>query len=153
MREEEQLAHDVHVTPADEWDPPVFTRTAVSERRHVDRFAAQLDRSGIEDPMVGRPPGTSTIPAMQQSFDELVAEGRRSPVGALEVGASIEEMDIVDLHSRSGDVADTQRLDTRLEQGSHRHLRAFVRQLDAFGVGYGLSRLDVVADATVMSDG
>ncbi|MFW2332387.1 DUF2202 domain-containing protein [Ilumatobacter sp.] len=153
MREEEQLAHDVYANLGERWDLRIFANIAASERRHVDSIVALLDRFGIDDPMADRPSGTFTIPAMQQRYDDLVAEGHESLEDALAVGVLIEEVDIVDLRSRSSDVDDIRRVYARLEQGSHRHLRAFVRQLQVRGVEVEPTRLDPGTFAEIVTDG
>jgi len=153
MREEEQLAHDVYIALGNEWGLRIFSRIAASERRHVSGVVRLLDQFGIDDPMADRPSGTFTLPEMQQLFDELVGDGRRSLVDALAVGALIEEIDIVDLRARPTEVDDLQRLYTRLEAGSQQHLRAFVGQLDARGVGYDPTRLDATTYVEIVSDG
>ena len=138
MREEEQLAHDVYTALGAEWGLRIFENIAASETTHIELVAGLLDRSGIDDPMAGAPTGTFTIPEMQELYDELVADGRNSLIDALEVGALIEEIDIVDLRAQATDIADIQ-CDVRparagitepsagvhlTARGSRRHLRA-----------------------------
>ena len=142
MREEEQLAHDVYTVLGDEWGLRIFRNIADAERRHVERVVGLLDEFGIDDPMADQPSGTFTIPEVQQFYDTLVADGRTSLVAALEVGALIEETDIVDLRSRATDVEAIQTAYDELEQGSQNHLRAFVSQLEARDVGYQPTLLD-----------
>ncbi len=65
-------------------------------------------------------------------------------INALTVGATIEEIDIVDLFDRLEDVThqDIQRVYQNLERGSENHLRAFVGQLASRGVTYEPQYLD-----------
>ena len=151
MREEEQLAHDVYAALGAEWGLRIFENIAASETTHIELVAALLDRSGIDDPMAGAPAGTFTIPEIQVLYDELVADGHNSLIDALEVGALIEEIDIVDLRAQATDIADVQATYDRLERGSRNHLRAFTSQLAARDVIYEPTRLDVAAYHTIVS--
>ena len=152
MREEEQLAHDVYIALGDEWGLRIFDNISASETSHVERVVGLLDRYGIDDPMADRPDGTFTIPEMQTLYDELVADGSESLVRALEVGALIEELDIVDLRDRATDIADIAAVYDLLERGSHNHLRAFTRQLDARDVTYEPTVLDAAAYDEIVSE-
>ena len=102
MREEEQLAHDVYVALGDAWDLRIFDNISRAETTHIDAVAGLLDLYGLDDPAAGNDPGTFTEPALQRLYDQLVADGSRSLEEALEVGAFIEELDIVDLAARCG---------------------------------------------------
>ena len=155
MREEEQLAHDVYTALGDLWGLRIFENIAASERSHIDAVATMLGRHDIEDPAAGNEPGTFTEPAIQELYDELLADGTVSPEAALAVGALVEEVDIVDLRSRAAttDVADIDALYAELERASRNHLRAFTSQLDVRGVEYRPTELDRAAyDAIVSSE-
>lgn len=153
MREEEQLAHDVYSALGEQWNLRVFDNIAASERRHVDEVTTLLDRFDIDDPLTGRPPGTFSIPEMQERYDELTVSGGQSLIAALSAGASIEEIDIADLRARTTDVTEIQRAYDRLEAGSRRHLRAFVDQLEARGVVYEPVHLDAELFEQIVSGG
>ena len=76
--------------------------------------------------------------SLQVLYDDLVARGSASVEQALMVGASVEEIDILDL-DRS--MAKTDREDillvySNLRRGSENHLRAFVNNLERQGVKY-----------------
>jgi len=136
MREEEKLARDVYLALADLWDVRVFSNIARSEQAHMDALETLLDRYGLEDPAAGNPAGVFTNPEIQALHDELLARGRTSLVEALKVGATIEDLDIVDLRERASDVADIARVYANLEMGSGNHLRAFVANLERRGGSY-----------------
>ena len=129
MVEEEKLAHDVYVTLADGTDLQMFDRIGTSEMRHEAEVQSLLTRYGLSDPMAGNGIGEFTDPAFATLYDQLVAQGSLSDTAALQVGVTIEQLDIADLESRLGsslpnDVADTF---ARLVAGSERHLAAFSR--------------------------
>jgi len=153
MREEEQLAHDVYVALGDQWGIRIFENISASEQFHIDSIAELLERYAIDDPMVGHAAGTFTIPEMQELYDQLVAEGAASLVDALEVGAFIEELDIVDLRVRAAatDATDIDAVYARLEKGSRNHLRAFTSQLERRDAAYTPTQLDQAAFDEIVS--
>jgi hypothetical protein len=155
MREEEQLAHDVYVALGDMWDLRIFDNISSAETAHVDAVSGLLDLHGLDDPAAGNDTGTFTDPALQRLYDQLVEDGSRSLEEALEVGAFIEELDLVDLAARSAATGtpEISRVYANLERGSRNHLRAFVSQLDSRGVTYEPTQLDSATfDAIVSSD-
>ncbi len=151
MREEEQLAHDVYTVLGEEWGLRIFRNIAQAEQRHIDRVVGLLTEFGIDDPMADQPAGSFTIPEIQDFYDQLVVDGRTSLVAALEVGALIEETDIVDLRARATDIEAIQTTYDELEQGSQNHLRAFVSQLDARDISYRPTLLDPADYAAIVA--
>jgi hypothetical protein len=155
MREEEQLAHDVYVVLGDLWDLRIFDNISGAETAHIDAVTGLLDLYGLDDPAAGNDLGTFTDPTLQRLYDQLVADGSRSPEAALEVGAFIEELDLVDLAARSAatDTPEISAVYANLEQGSRNHLRAFFSQLESRGVTYTPTQLEAATfDAIVSSD-
>jgi hypothetical protein len=136
MREEEKLARDVYLALADLWSVQVFSTIARSEQAHMDALKTLLDRYGLEDPAAGNPVGVFSDPAIQALYEELLARGRTSLVEALKAGATIEDLDIVDLRERASDAPDVARVYASLEKGSGNHLRAFVTNLGRRGATY-----------------
>lgn len=132
MREEEKLAHDVYVTLAEQWQLPIFSNIANSETTHTEAIALLLDRYGLTDPATGNDVGVFTDATLQALYDQLVAEGSQSLAAALRVGATIEDLDIVDLQQRLAqtDNADIEWIFRNLMTGSRNHLRAFVSTLE-----------------------
>lgn len=155
MREEEQLAHDVYVVLGDLWGLRIFEKIAESETSHTGAVTDLLGRFGVADPAAGNEPGTFVDPALQDLYDQLIADGTESLEAALRVGAFIEELDIDDLQVRSAatDVADIITVYANLERGSRNHLRAFVSQLEQRGLTYEPTELDAATfDAIVSSE-
>lgn len=136
MREEEKLARDVYTTLGDQWGVAIFDNIAASEQTHMDEVATLLDRYGIDDPAATTAPGEFTDDGLQALYDQLVAQGSRSLVDALTVGATIEDLDIADLQKFATTTADVQTVWDNLERGSRNHLRAFTSQLEAQGASY-----------------
>ncbi len=137
MREEEKLARDVYYRLYEQWDLPIFSNIGSSEQTHTDAVKALIDKYGLEDP-ASSAAGTFSNAELQMLYDTLVAEGSTSLQAALEVGAAIEEIDILDLQNY---LAETDNEDVRLVyenlmKGSRNHLRAFVTTLARQGVDY-----------------
>lgn len=130
MREEEKLARDVYRKLAGTSSNATFTRIATSEQRHMDAVARLIQRYGLTDPAKGMAAGEFADADLQKLYDELVAKGAESPAAAVEVGRSIEQLDIADLQQREAGSAhaDVRWVFERLEQGSENHLRAFTAQ-------------------------
>lgn len=143
MREEEKLAHDVYLTLDAQWDLVVLQRIAVSEQRHFDALGGKIERYGLADPVLPGA-GVFTDPELQALYEELVASGLESSKQALVVGATIEDLDILDLQQaiEATDQPDLQRTYGHLLEGSKNHLRAFVGELRALGLDYEPQYID-----------
>ena len=138
MREEEKLAHDVYVALYAIWPDDIFYRISLSETTHTEAILALLVKYGIPDPAEGKAPGVFEDPDLQALYDLLVAEGTKSQIDALKVGALIEETDIRDINAKKAvtDEADILTVYGNLLCGSQDHLRAFNDALVAKGVTY-----------------
>lgn len=136
MREEELLARDIYLALGDRWGTKVFANISSAEQTHTDAVKALLDRYAIADPAADHTSGTFTDPELQSLYSSLLADGSRSLVDALTVGATVEELDLADLAARASDIADIAWVYTNLERGSRNHLRAFVRQLGRNGADF-----------------
>jgi len=136
MREEEKLARDVYLELAELWNVRVFENIARSEQQHMDNMLALIDRYDLEDPALT--PGVFTNPELQALYDSLIDQGEESIEEALRVGALIEEVDIEDLvlDMAEADNEDIQVIYGSLLAASENHLRAFVSQIDRYGVDY-----------------
>ena len=131
MREEEKLARDVYLTLYQQYGLAIFNNIAGSEATHMAAIKTLLDRYGIADPAAGQPIGVFTNPQLQALYHQLVAQGSQSQAAALQVGVTIEQVDIRDLQDR---IASTTHTDIKsvynnLLNGSYNHLRAFTNQL------------------------
>ncbi|MFP7753472.1 DUF2202 domain-containing protein [Thermodesulfobacteriota bacterium B35] len=138
MREEEKLARDVYQALYRKWHDPVFANIIQAEQRHMDSVRTLLDKYSLSDPVTDTTVGVFTDSEIQGLYDSLVARGLRSRIDALEVGATIEDLDIRDLYDL---LAKTDNTDIRivyqnLVKGSRNHLRAFASRLSMAGVTY-----------------
>lgn len=140
MREEEKLARDVYLTLSKVYPIPVFKNIAKSEQQHMDMVGVLIRKYSLEDPVkeTGDKVGVFKNPKLQDLYNQLVEKGRKSLVDALQVGATIEDVDIKDLEeaiSRT-DNEDIKVVYQNLMKGSRNHMRAFVRVLRRFGGDY-----------------
>ena len=137
MREEEKLARDVYDVLYEMYGLKVFDNISSSEQKHMDAVLVLLDTFGIPDPALPEA-GQFSNPDLQDLYSALVAKGSTSLVDALEVGATIEDLDIYDLveftaKTESSIIQETFEF---LTCGSRNHMRAFVSQLALQGVEY-----------------
>lgn len=131
MVAEEKLAHDVYVTLGGAFSLRVFDKIARAELTHMSAVRGLLETYGITDPTVGDKVGEFDDPTLQALYDSLVKEGLESRTAALEVGVTIEEMDIADLKAflNENTAVDVERVLNSLLRGSQRHLNAFENNL------------------------
>jgi hypothetical protein len=132
MREEEKLARDVYLALYDQWGLPVFQNIAGSEQAHMDSVLTLLEQYGLTDPAAGKDAVEFSDPLFQSLYEQLLAQGSVSVTDALKVGATIEELDIVDLQARLAQTDNEYitRVYNNLLAGSENHLRAFVSNLE-----------------------
>jgi hypothetical protein len=136
MAEEEKLAGDVYQALNERWNLRVFDNIGKAERTHEAAVKTLLTRYSLPDPTKGA--GEFSNGTLQVLYDDLVSRGSASTKDALQVGAAIEEIDILDLEERmeQTDKADILLVYANLEKGSENHLRAFVNNLQRQGVEY-----------------
>ncbi|MBK8986870.1 MAG: DUF2202 domain-containing protein [Chloroflexi bacterium] len=132
MREEEKLAHDIYLVLHDMWGLPILQNIAASELNHVESVLRVLAQYGLPDPAVGNPAGVFNDPTLQNLYHQMVAQGGQSLLEALNVGATIEEVDILDLQARLAQTTnpDILRVYQSLLAGSANHLRSFARLIE-----------------------
>lgn len=130
MREEEKLARDVYLTLYETWELRPFSNIASSEQTHTDSLKALLAMYELPDPVVNNTIGVFVNTDLQALYNDLVEKGNTSLVDALEVGAAIEEIDILDLIDYMDNTAEAnlEWVYANLEAGSENHLRAYVSQ-------------------------
>ena len=139
MREEEKLARDVYLSLAKDYRLPIFRNIARSERFHMYLIGVLLRKYDIADPLKGnKKVGSFKSEEFKKLYEELVAQGKKSLVDALKVGATVEELDIKDLRDalKVTDNRDIRVVYQNLMKASRNHLRAFVRVLKRYGVTY-----------------
>ena len=136
MAEEEKLAGDVYSSLNEIWSLRVFDNIGRAERTHQAAVETLLVRYSLAVP--ANPPGEFSNETLQSLYNDLVSRGGLSVEEALRVGASIEELDILDLEERMAqtDKEDIRLVYSNLKRGSENHLRAFVNNLERRGIEY-----------------
>ncbi len=155
MREEEKLAHDAYVTFADLYGRPIFSNIASAETTHMTAVLGLIQAHGLDDPTDGNEIGTFQNADLQQLYDDLITAGSVDLTAALQVGAIIEEVDILDLEERLAGTtgADIVRVYENLLRGSENHLRAFVSQLELAGIDRAPTHMNEDAYRAILGSG
>lgn len=129
MANEEKLAHDVYAYFAGMYDLPIFGNIAESEARHQEAVNVVLERYGLDDTAIGLTAGEFSNDRIDDLYSQLIAQGSASLDAALEVGVTIEEIDIADLKDRLEGLEelapDVYEMYSHLLAGSENHLAAF----------------------------
>ncbi len=143
MVEEEKLARDVYVFLYSQLNNVIFDRISQSEQRHMDAVSALISKYGLENPVEGLEVGQFVTPSMQDLYENLTSRGAESLEQALQVGATIEDLDIKDLKELIGqcDNQDILMVFQNLEKGSRNHMRAFTSYLKVMGISYNAQYL------------
>ena len=140
MREEEKLAHDVYakLDVLYAGNTRVFGNIAISEATHTEAVRQLLVRYNLPDPAANLGAGLYMNPILQGLHAQLVNAGSVSLIDALKVGATIEEIDMIDINVALPNVdnQDIRLVYDNLLKGSRNHLRSFVKTLSTQGVTY-----------------
>lgn len=130
MLEEEKLARDTYEYMDDLYGFNQFSNIKLSEQSHMDAIVNLLDQYSIDYKIL--PYGVFKNGEIQGLYDQFVEKGQIDGINALEVGATIEDLDIVDLDEFIEATANTSIISVfeSLQCGSRNHLRSFVRVLE-----------------------
>lgn len=129
MLEEEKLARDTYMYLDSLWPNMPFGNIIQSEQSHMNAVLSLLDQNKV--PYTILPRGQFADTTLQAYYNQFVAQGAQSLVDALKIGATIEDLDIVDLKEYTSQTtnADVIRVFSFLECGSRNHLRAFYKSI------------------------
>ncbi len=121
---EETLAHDMYMFFYELYGTNTFLNIANSESEHQAAVKSLLDRYNIDIP--------SDYGELNDEFEELKAKGELSLKDALEVGVSIEILDIEDIAQTiiETDNDDIKAVFVNIWWASYNHLRWFVSALN-----------------------
>ena len=141
MLEEEKLARDTYEFLDSEWGLIQFANIKISEQSHMDAIITLLERS--KTPYTILPYGEFEDDHLQDYYNQFVENGQLSQANALQIGATIEDLDIVDLqefidHAESPSVI---KVFESLKCGSGNHLRSFVSSIELLGDTYTIQFL------------
>jgi hypothetical protein len=138
MREEEKLAKDVYITLYNKWSVNIFTNISRSEQTHMDAVLLLLAKYSLTDPVGSNAVGVFNNTVLQDLYNQLVTQGTISLVDAYQVGATIEDLDILDLANAlaKNDNQDIKLVYDLLTKGSRNHLRSFYGNILNLGSSY-----------------
>lgn len=136
MLEEEKLARDVYIALYQHWGLRNFNNISSSEQTHINAIVNLLKERAIDYSIL--PLGQFNDAHLQELYAQLIASGKESASRALFVGATIEDLDIVDLQNYMVQIEDESilRVFNNLKCGSGNHLRAYVSKYEAYGTDY-----------------
>ncbi len=136
MLEEEKLARDTYTYLNDKWAINQFANIKNSEQSHMNAIENLLIEYGIEYSIL--PTGQFKNTELQTYYDQFINEGSVNQSRALMVGATIEDLDIVDLQEYIDATKNTQLISVfqSLQCGSRNHLRSFEQAIDILGETY-----------------
>lgn len=133
--QEEKVARDVYITLGNYYpNQTVYANIQESEQKHIDSAQALCEKYGIDISNVDETVvGVYVVPALQELYDTLIAQGYQSELSGLMVGEYIELTDIDDLEDAEiGMPADVVKVYENLKEGSLQHLDAFRSAIDAY---------------------
>ena len=137
LREEEKLARDVYLFSYDLYGETIFNNISKSEQQHMDQLLVLLNLYEINDP-ASTERGVFSNETLQTLYNDLVVQSSISLVEALNVGATIEDLDIKDIEEFEHETANSTILNVydKLKCGSRNHIRNYTSQLTLNEVNY-----------------
>tara|TARA_R100001369_G_scaffold92747_2_gene139575 strand:+ start:7580 stop:8209 length:630 start_codon:yes stop_codon:yes gene_type:complete len=136
MLEEEKLARDTYTYLENLWEINQFSNIKKSEQSHMDAVSGLLDQYNISYTLLSY--GEFNNPDIQTLYDQFIDYGSENRANALEVGANIEDLDIVDLANFIEATTNSAMIKVfeSLQCGSRNHLRSFVTAIEVSGNTY-----------------
>ncbi|MFA7244740.1 MAG: DUF2202 domain-containing protein [Candidatus Magasanikbacteria bacterium] len=132
MREEEKMAHDIYKVLFDNFGQIVFENIYKSEQTHTEAIKKLLDKYELGDIVRDNNVGSFENAELKKMYIELLEKGTKTIKTSFEVGAMVEEIDILDLQEKikNTDKQDIIFVYENLMKGSRNHLRAFVKNYE-----------------------
>ncbi|WP_148868749.1 DUF2202 domain-containing protein [Tenacibaculum adriaticum] len=136
MLEEEKLARDTYSYLYGLWRIVQFSNIKSSEQSHMNAVANLLDLYNIDYTILEE--GLFVNQDLQNLYNQFVIDGAIDQTKALQIGATIEDLDIVDLENNIKVTSNTAIISVfeSLQCGSRNHLRSFVSAIEIFGEKY-----------------
>jgi len=137
LREEEKLARDVYLFSYDKYAETIFNSISQSEQQHMNSVLTLLNTYGIADPALSER-GVFKNQTLQSLYNDLTTQSDISLLEALKVGATIEDLDLNDIHEDESNTTkeDIINVYEKLSCGSRNHLRSYTSQLILNGESY-----------------
>lgn len=136
MLEEEKLARDTYTYLNDLWSVNQFANIKSSEQNHMNKIENLLIQNSIAYTIL--PAGEFADQDLQNLYDQFIVDGAVSKANALQIGATIEDLDIVDLQDYIDQTSNEtlKSVFKSLKCGSRNHLRSFVSGIENGGNTY-----------------
>ena len=136
MLEEEKLARDTYQYLNEKWNMSQFANIKNSEQTHMNAIETLLQQYKVSYTIL--PEGVFSDPELQTLYNTFKVDGEKSVIAALQIGATIEDLDIKDLETFISDTENTQIINVyqSLQCGSRNHLRSFMQGLATNGGDY-----------------
>ncbi|MDC6389313.1 DUF2202 domain-containing protein [Maribacter sp. PR1] len=136
MIEEEKLALDTYTYLGELWGINQFLNIQKSEQSHVNEVSNLIEQYDLTYTML--PEGEFMNEELQGLYNQFVVDGSKSQLNALLIGATIEDLDIVDLEDLMQSISNGDILNVfeSLQCGSRNHLRAFVSAINQMRDNY-----------------
>lgn len=112
------------------WSFNQFNNIKNSEQTHMNAIKTILDQNNID--YIILPEGQFDNENLQNLYNQFVIDGQVSSSNALQIGATIEDLDIVDLEDYINESTNQVLISTyqSLQCGSRNHLRSFVSAIN-----------------------
>jgi len=151
MLEEEKLARDTYQYLYNKWSTNVFGNIKNSEQSHMNIVASILDDANVSYTIL--PEGEFENQDLQNYYNQFVNDGQISLLNALKIGATIEDLDIVDLEDYMNATTNTAIINAyqKLQCGSRNHLRSYVSQIVTNGDTYTPQFLSLIEFNEIIS--
>lgn len=152
MLEEEKLARDTYQFLDKTWGLNQFANIKKSEQMHMDAIKELLVKYNIEFTVL--PEGEFEDQNLQNYYNQFVIDGAVSKSNAFQIGATIEDLDIIDLQEYILETKNTSLIAVfqNLECGSRNHLRSFVKGIVKLGDSYTPQFLTQTEYDTIISE-
>jgi hypothetical protein len=136
MLEEEKLARDTYAYLYNLWSIKQFANIKKSEQTHMNAIEDLLVKYNLAYAIL--PDGVFNNKDLQDLYNQFVINGAIDKVNAFKIGATIEDLDIVDLQTLINNTKTTSIISVfkNLQCGSRNHLRSFITGLKNAGGTY-----------------
>lgn len=136
MLEEEKLARDTYTYLNGLWSANQFSSIKSSEQNHMNKIENLLIKNNIAYSILTA--GEFANQDLQNLYDQFIIDGAVSKANALQIGATIEDLDIVDLQDYIDQTSNAtlKSVFKSLKCGSRNHLRSFVSGIENEGGTY-----------------
>lgn len=126
LAEEEKLARDVYNYAFQVYGLNIFKNIGASEQKHLNSVLSFLSNNNVEDPTHPNA-GHFFSETLSELYANLTAQVDLSKLDALKVGATIEDLDIMDIDDFIGNTKNEDLINMyqNLKCGSRNHMRSF----------------------------